>query len=662
MRLFPLRLVPPGSFVAPAAVVLATAAVAVGQLTRSGTGGAYFGLTAGLAVPFTILGVLVLMSVPRHPVGVLMTAAGVAAGLALVGVSWTRYAPLAWLGQWPWWLSIGLIFLAMLLFPDGRLPSWRWRPVAALIIAGTLVGSAGFAVAAFRYPNLLTHRPYYTPEQLGPWVTAVVRIAAVAGLVAVAGYLGVLGSLWLRWRRADLDTRRQLACMLPAGIVFFISLVLQLNDNSGGWAFTAAVPLGMAVAILRYRLYDVDLLINRTIVWFLMTALVVVGVVAIVRILSELPRFNDGGAKVFAIGIAVVTFEPLHQRVQQGVNRLLYGESHDPYLVIARLGEVLGRTVDPTTVMPLVTRTIAQSLQVPYVAVELQERDGPMLVAEHGRPLNMTESFDMVSQGRLIGRLLVARRSTGTRYTRHECRLLRDAAMQAAVAAEATRLNRDLQTSRERLVTAREEERRRLRRDLHDGLGPSLAGMSMQVRAARRLLAADTRAAQILDGLAADLKSCTVEVRQLVDELRPPALDRGLDAALRAACERFDDTGLAVHCEVDGSLEGLPAAVEVAAYRIVAEALTNAARHSRAHACRVAVHRNGVLQLEIVDDGVGISPSAGAGVGLSSMRDRAGELGGECVVGPALPHGTSVRVQLPLGHSTPGSATAGPSR
>ncbi|MGH4024484.1 MAG: sensor histidine kinase [Pseudonocardiaceae bacterium] len=659
MRLFHMRLVPPGSLVAPVAVVIATVAVAVGQLTGSGIGGAYLGLTAGIAVPFTILGVLVLMSVPRHPIGVLMTAAGLAAGVALVGVSWTRYAPLAWLGQWTWWLSLGLIFLAMLLFPDGRLPSWRWRPVAALIIVGTLVGCGGFAAAAVLHPDLLTHQPLYTPEQLGPWAVTFARIGAAAALVAVAGYLGVLGSLWLRWRRADLDTRRQLACMLPAGIVFFVSLALQLNDNSGGWALTAAIPLGMAVAILRYRLYDVDLLINRSIVWFLMTALVVVGVIAIVRILSDLPHFGQGSARVLATGVAVVTFEPLHQRVQKWVNRLLYGERDDPYLVIARLGEVLGRTVDPTTVMPLVTRTIAQSLQAPYVAVELQERDGPVLVAEHGRPLNMTESFDMMSQGRRIGRLLVARRSTGTRYTRHECRLLRDAALQAAVAAEATRLNRDLQMSRERLVTAREEERRRLRRDLHDGLGPSLAGMSMQVRAARRRLPADSRAAEILDGLAIDLKSCTVEVRQLVDELRPPALDRGLDAALRAACERFSDAGLTVHCEVDGSLEGLPAAVEVAAYRIVAEALTNAARHSRAHTCRVAVHRNGALQLEIVDDGVGLSPSASAGVGLSSMRERAAELGGECVVGLAPPHGTSVRVQLPLGRGAPGNGAPG---
>ncbi|MGH3903397.1 MAG: sensor histidine kinase [Pseudonocardiaceae bacterium] len=627
-----------------AAVGITVFLVVVGQLAAGrGLIADDIGLSTGIAVPFTVLGVLVLMSVPRHPVGRLMVAAGLFAAVDLVAVSWT---PLSWLAQWSWLPSLGLIFLALLLFPDGRLPSPRWWPVAAGIVTGTVVAMAGLATAAVDQPALITD----LDAPLQPWAQVAVYLSGAGALLAVAGYLGVLWSLWLRWRRADADLRRQLACLLPAGIVFLAGLVLETYGIEAAWALAAAaVPFGMAVAILRYRLYDVDLIVNRTIVWFLMTALVVVGVIAIVEILSGVLPVDRDGAGLLATGLAVVTFEPLHRRVQRGVNRLLYGERDDPYVVIARLGEVLGCTVDPTAVMPLVTGTIAQSLQVPYVAVELQERDGPVLVAEHGRPLNMTESFDMVAHGKRIGRLLVARRSTGSRFSRHDRRLLRNVAQQAAVAAEATQLNRDLQTSRERLVTAREEERRRLRRDLHDGLGPSLAGMSMQVRAARRLLPGGSRAAEILDALAGDLKSCTVEVRQLVDELRPPALDRGLDAALHAECERFDGAGVSVRCEVDGSLEGLPAAVEVAAFRVVAEALTNVARHSRAQACQVAVHRNGALRVEVVDDGIGLASPARDGVGLSSMRERAAELGGDCVIGPGPGRGTSVRLELPLG-------------
>jgi len=602
------------------------------------------GLSTGIAVPFTVLGVLVLMSAPRHPVAWLMVAAGLFAAVDLVAVSWP---PLTWLEEWSWLPSLGLIFLALLLFPDGRLPSPRWRPVAAAIVTGTVVAMAGLAAAAVDQPDVITD----LDGRLQPWAQGALYLAGAGMLLTLVGSLGALGSLWLRWRHADAELRRQLACLLPAGFLFPLGLVLETLVVDAAWALTAtAVPLGMAVAILRYRLYDVDLVVNRTIVWCLMTALVVVAFVAIVRVLSDLLfDLQEGRAALLATGFIAVTFQPLHRKVQHGVDHLLYGDRDDPYLVIARLGEVLGRTVDPTAVMPLVTGTIARSLQVPYVAVELQERDGPVVVAEHGRPLNQTESFDMVSHGRQIGRLLVARRSTGSRFSRHECRLLQDAALQAAVAAEATRLNRDLHTSRERLVTAREEERRRLRRDLHDGVGPSLAGMSMQVRAARRSLPGDSRAAEILDTLAGDLKSCTVEVRQLVDELRPPALDRGLDAALHNECRRFDANGLAVSCEVEGSLEGLPAAVEVAAFRIVAEALTNVTRHSRALTCHVAVHRNGTLRVQIVDDGVGIASSARTGVGLSSMRERAAELGGDCTIGPAPGRGTSVQVELPLG-------------
>ncbi|MFN2496982.1 MAG: sensor histidine kinase [Pseudonocardiaceae bacterium] len=645
MKLFGAPLTAPRELGALAAAVIIVSVVVVGQLAGMGARAEFIGLTAGIAVPFTILGVLVLMSAPQHPVGRLMIAAGLAATVSLVGFSWVRITPLGWLGQWSWIASLGLIFLAILLFPDGRLPSRRWRPVAAVIVIGTTVGVVGLAAAVIIEPALLIDLSL----QVDPDAQMLARIGMFGALVAVVGYLGAVVSLGTRWRHADADTRRQLMCLLPAGVVLVISLALEKYGVDGAWALTAgAVPLGMAVAILRYRLYDVDLVVNRTIVWFLMTALVVVGVIAIVQILQGALAIGTDSARVMATGLAVVAFEPLHRRVQRGVDRLLYGDRDDPYLIVARLGEVLGRTVDPTAVMPLVTGTIAQSLQVPYVAVELQERDGPVLVAEHGRPVPMTESFDMVSHGERIGRLLVGRRSTGDRFSRHECRLLRNVALQAAVAAEATRLNRDLQMSRERLVMAREEERRRLRRDLHDGLGPSLAGMSMQVRAALRLLPADSRAAEILTALTADLSSCTAEVRQLVDELRPPVLDRGLEAALRGECRRFDAGGLSVTCAVEGSLEGLPAAVEVAAFRIVAEALTNVARHSRAHNCHVAIHRDGVLRVEIVDDGIGITSSARAGVGLNSMRERAAELGGDCTIRPAPGGGTAVRLELAL--------------
>jgi signal transduction histidine kinase len=309
-------------------------------------------------------------------------------------------------------------------------------------------------------------------------------------------------------------------------------------------------------------------------------------------------------------------------------------------------------------VLPLLTSTIAHSLQVPYVAVELTEAGGPRTLAECGRRAPSAESFEMVAHGEPVGRLIVAPRTSGGHFSKRERRLLRNIALHAAVAAEATRLTRDLQDSRERLVLAREEERRRLRRELHDGLGPSLTGVSMQVRAARKLVHGPGRLGEILDALNGDLLACRAEMRQLVDQLRPPALDRGLEAALREQCERLDNERLDVRLHVEGDLHGVVAATEVAVYRIVAESLNNVIQHSGAGRCTVTVHRAGSLRVEIADDGVGIAePPRRRGVGLASIRERATELGGVCTVSQREPRGTMVRVFLPAGQPSTASVT-----
>jgi two-component system NarL family sensor kinase len=643
-----------------AAAVLTMAVVIAGEILGTANHAIEnVGVAAGVAIPFTLLGGLVLAGKPGHPVGRLMCAAGVTATLWWMALSWHEVAPIAWISQWLWWPCLGLISLALLLFPDGTLLSGRWRIAAAAVVLGTVIGSALIAVAAVDEPRLLT----WAGARPAPWALQLWDLARIAAFVTVGGLLTALLSLVARWHRADGDTRRQLNCLLPAAVLFVAALVLSSYGTTGAWAgVAAAIPVGMTVAILRYRLYDVDLIVNRTIVWFLMTTLVVVGVVgvvAVVRLLSgPLSPVPEGSATVLTIGLAVVVFEPLHRRVQRGVVRFLYGDRDDPFVVLQRLGDVLRRTVDPGAVMPLVTETVARSLQLPYAAVELSEYGETSRVAGYGRPVLPTESFDMVSRGERIGQLHVGRRSSGAAFTRRERRLLREVAVQAAVAADATRLNRDLQFSRLQLVTAREEERRRLQQELHDGLGPNLAGVSMQVRAAQRGLPADSRVGAILSRVAADLQTCSTEVRQLVAALRPRVLNEGLEAALRAECARFDGEIVSVRCDVSRDVEGLPAAVEVAAYRVVGEALTNVARHARAENCVVTVRQDGQLHVEIVDDGVGISPSAPPGVGVPSMRERAAELGGTCTVEAAPVRGTVVRLQLPLPTAHPPASVA----
>ncbi|WP_422770308.1 histidine kinase [Plantactinospora sp. WMMC1484] len=646
-----------GALVGAAIVV---ALVVTGQLISSrGLWVEQTGETAVIALTFTTMGALVLVGTPGHLVGRLMLAAGGAASVAVLTESWGAWLPLAWLSQWTWWPPYGLIILALLFFPDGRLPSPRWRPVAVVIVASATIAALAFAIAALDDPYSLVSDPEPAPTQTA---RTLVLVALLAIGVTVLGLIAVLVSLVLRWRRADGEVRAQLACLLAAAILLLLGLVLEAINLPGAWLImVVALPIGMAVAVLRYRLYGLDQVINRTIVWLVMSLLVIAAFVGLIAVLRDLVMSGStSNASLVATGLIAVAFEPARGRVQRGVNRLLYGDRDDPYQVIARLGDLLGRTVEPGAVLPLLTGTIARSLRVPHVAVEVEGREGPRVLAAHGTASTPVEAFDMVTRGERVGRLLVANRSVTSRFTPVERRLLNDLALHAAVAADAVRLIHDLQESRERLITAREEERRRLRRDLHDGLGPTLAGMAMQVRAAHKLVAGQPRTLGILDALAADLQTCTAEVRQLVDQLRPPALDRGLAAALRNECARFDSQNLSVRLQVDGNLQGLPAAIEVAAYRIVAEALNNVTRHSQASTCQVNVRRDRAMTVEIIDDGVGLGPRRPGGVGLDSMRERATELGGEFDITPTDPHGTSIRVRLPFQPTTPDPATGTP--
>lgn len=604
-------------------------------------------LVAGLAVPFTVLGALVLLSTSGRRVGRLMVATGLTAAVELVALAWTDVTALAWVAQWLWFPMLGLVFLTVLVFPTGTLPSRRWRPVAAVLVGGTLVTALLMAAAAIGEPRIYTDGV----TEREPWVQTLHVASKATGLVAAVAYLGAVGSLVRRWRQATpgSELRRQLACLVPGGLLLVFGLVLTSSNLSGAWALVVVgIPAGMAAAILRHRLFDIDLLVNRAIVWLVLTALVLVSVAAVVTLLSDvLAWVAEETSLILATGMVVVTFEPVHQRVQHSVDHLLYGDRDDPYRVIARLGDLLRRTVNPAAVMPLVTQTVVESLQVPYAAMELADEDGRVVVAEHGRKVPATECFEMVAHGERVGRLVVGRRTLTAPFSRQECRLLQDIAVQAGIAAEATQLNRDLQASRERLVAGREEERRRLRRDLHDGLGPGLAGLTMQVREAQRERDPQ-RVERLLSGVLDDLQLCREDLRRLVDQLRPAVLDRGLEAALRGEAQRFSSGPLTVSLHMPGDLGGLPAAVEVAAFRIVAEAVTNVARHSRAHTCRITASRGHRLRITITDDGAGLPATVRAGVGLASMRERAAELGGRLTVEPASGQGTMVTLELPL--------------
>jgi two-component system NarL family sensor kinase len=258
----------------------------------------------------------------------------------------------------------------------------------------------------------------------------------------------------------------------------------------------------------------------------------------------------------------------------------------------------------------------------------------------------------LVYQSDPIGQLIVAPRAPNEAFTPAEQHLLADLARQAGLAAHAVQLTADLQRSRERLVTTREEERRRLRRDLHDDVGPTLAALSLKAGGLRHIIPSDPDAAIVqATELRDQIRWVIADIRRAVYDLRPPALDElGLVQALREQAAQYAAQGLQVSVETPEPMPALSAAVEVAVYRITLEALTNVARHADARHCRINLTMQADLELEIGDDGRGLPQPRRSGVGLVSMRERATELGGTFTVDSPPDGGTVIRVSLPLSH------------
>jgi signal transduction histidine kinase len=626
-------------------------------------------LTPALAaLPFPIVGALIARRHPDNPIGWILLVIGLSEGLslAIAEYAWGALivrpgslplgAELAWAASWTWMPGAVLLFtFLLLLFPDGRLPSRRWRPVVWLVISLLAVIAVASALTwPHRGPWLLD--PKLAPPDLG--LVDMLGGTAFSTLIAVCIPASV-ASLVVRFRGSTQIERQQIKWFVYAAILTVLLFLAQVALVSGSpWTEILGVPMvlllpaAVGIAILRYRLYDIDVVINRSLVYGGLTAGVVGLYVGTVTLLARFFERTGWGASLVAAAVVAVVFQPLRERLQHGVNHLMYGDRDDPYAALSRLGRRLEASVPAGTVLAQVTESVAQALRLPYTAVELPRDAGFEPAASFGRAGADLVHLPLVYQGETVGRLVVGLRAPGEAFSQGDLRLLQDLAREAGAAAHAVRLTSDLQRSRERLVVAREEERRRLRRDLHDGLGPALAGMALQIETIRGLLRDNPEAA---DALLAKLKDETQDglagIRRIVYGLRPPALDElGLVAALGEDSARLSSGGPGPLVSIDApaDLPPLPAAVEVAAYRIAREAMTNAARHSQASTCTVRIALNAGLDLEITDDGRGLPPDFHPGVGVNSMRERAQELGGKFTINNAAPTGTTVRAHLPL--------------
>ncbi len=418
--------------------------------------------------------------------------------------------------------------------------------------------------------------------------------------------------------------------------------------------------MAAAIAILRYRLYDIDLIINRTLVYSALMAGVAGLYGLVVGALGAVFQARGNWfVSLVATGMAAILVQPMRDWLQRLVNHVMYGERDDPYAVLAGLSRRLEGSLSPEATLPAVVETVAAALKLPYVAIALKQEGDFKIEASYGLAGEKPVQLPLIYQGEMVGQLRLSTRAPNELFTPGEERLLRDIARPIGVTAHTViltrdlrRLAEDLQRSREALVLGREEERRRLRRDLHDDLGPQLASLKLNLDVARNLVRRDPEAAEtLLLDLRSQSQAAIADIRRLVFDLRPPALDElGLIGAVREYVRQISSQGsLQIGLDSPEGLPPLPAAVEVAAYRIIREALTNFVRHSQGRNGRVKIRANGrYLQVEVQDDGLGLPEAIRPGVGLNSMRERAVELGGACTI-EALPQGgTRVFARLPL--------------
>lgn len=558
-----------------------------------------------------------------------------------------------------------------------------WEMVNRVLVG---IGFSSFILFQALFPN-----GCFVPGWIRPWafLTIAINFASLlllpevytdfwVSLLLVSMAVGILAQIY-RYRQVSTSVQRQQTKWVVVGlsgpvlvVIYWFLIVTPgiypIPTESFPYfvhqiifaSLALLLPLTLAFSILRYRLWDIDVIINRALVYTALTACIIAVYALVVGAMGAL--FQTQGNWIIALiatGLVAVLFQPLRERWQRWINQLLYGRRDEPFEVLASLGQRLEDTMSPETVYPTIVETVAQTLKLPYAALAVRKEDGFATAVSYGKPTTTPTIYPLTYQGELIGQLVVGHRAADEDFSEADERLLRNIARQAGTAVHAVQLTADLQQSRQEIVTSREEERRRLRRDLHDGLGPTLASHMLKIGSARALLAENPALAdQLLSEMENDVEKTLAEVRRIVYDLRPPELDQlGLVKAIQAYVDEYERvTGLTITLHTPSTMPPLPAAAEVAAYRIAQEGLANVIRHAQARHCIIGLmletaaagNGDGRLRLTIQDDGVGLSEHLTVGVGLHSMRERAEELGGTISVEPLETGGTLINALLPL--------------
>ena len=551
---------------------------------------------------------------------------------------------------------VPLLALVPLLYPDGLLPGRDWRAAALASLVGLTLLTFGVGLYPEPLDGRLTLGKPLTSESAAQVLTAAGALLLVPAIVAGLVALG------LRLRRAEGLARKQVLVLLLAAATLLGVTLLQgrLPTPTGPLLQAAAVallPVAIGVAVTRHRLYDLDRALRRALVGLSLAICVAGAYLTALQLFQALMPGAGRASTALAAGAVGLAVHPLAVRLTRGVDRLYYGDRADPQAVASRLAARLTESgLDVGLVPAVVCETVVESLRLgsAELVVEVDGRESTVARAagpERPQSRGAARRFELLHRGHRVGWLVVEPRDGEAEVDRRDVEILTMLADQAAPAVASVRLHDRLQQSREALVLAREEERRRLRRDLHDGVGAALAGVRLQLESAQELVTDET-ADRLLANATAGVVQAVQDVRRVTDDLRPAVIDElGLVEALTVLADRVRTPSLDVRVAI-ADLPPLPAAVEVCCYRITAEALANVVRHAGASAVSVSVEvRDGTLALEVRDDGRGIGGAdggtAGSGLGLASMRRRAEEIGGSCTITDDA--GTRVEVLLPLG-------------
>ena len=633
-----------------------------------------FDILVSVVVP--ILGIVIVNKQPRNAIGWLFISAGIAIALATFGQVYAVHAlivepgslpagrAMAWMSNVLWPFPITALVLLFLLFPTGHVVSGRWRPVAWLTWAIYLlltVASVVFATAEWADPFEDIEA---AARAGGTFAQTAILIGALA--LPVALLLSVL-SLAIRFRRSTGDERLQLKWFVSAAAVTAVTFSVGFFiDSRVVGVVTSLALLGLNVAIgiamVKHNLYDIDVILNKAIAYGALAAVITAIYVIVVVVIGAVIGVTEGLSLV-ATAIVAVAFQPIRRRAQHFANRLVYGDRATPYEVLSRFSEQVGETYSGEDIHVRMVRLLAEGTGAISAAVWLKVGDdyrpvatwpangatAPVRAAGNSPPEfpDATASVPVKHRGEQLGMLTLAKPPNDP-LTPVEQTLVNDLAGQAALLLSNSRLIEDLRASRQRLVAAQDEERRRLERNLHDGAQQQLVALGVQLGLAQRRARQDApQMAEALERLQAQTTDALENVRDLARGVYPPLLaDQGLAAAIDAQARR---SPLPVRVESNG-IGRYPQEVETAVYFCTLEAMQNAAKYAKPGEVVVRLRvEDRELVFTVSDDGEGFDQATTKlGSGLQNMADRLAALDGDLFVRSSPGNGTVVEGRVPV--------------